>query len=209
MKKWKLPAPPVFPEDEEKSSRALALYQVQVTLFALALAALPVSIFNASLRLILLTLTLSILFVLVLSYTIARRGYISLASYLTIGTVIAGIIFLDYTGRGETRPLLIFSIVPIFISGLLLGFRATLATAILMGIAHGLLVYADTLDLYPFPRTTIPSLQNMVVRGWGISAQQRSCNLPCGAFRSCCNVQKRMNKRFVRATRCSKKPNAT
>lgn len=167
MKKWKLPAPPVFPEDQEKSSRALALYQVQVTLFALALAALPVSIFNASLRLILLTLTLSALFVLVLSYTIARRGYISLASYLTIGTVIAGIIFLDYTGRGETRPLLIFSVVPIFISGLLLGFRATISTAILMGVAHGLLVYADSLDLYPFPRTTIPSLQNMVVPGLG------------------------------------------
>lgn len=167
MKQWKLPAPPVFPEDEEKSSRALALYQVQITLFALTLAALPVSIFNASLRLILLTLTLSILFVLVLSYTIARRGYINLASYLTIGTVIAGIVFLDYTGRGETRPLLIFSVVPIFISGLLLGFRATLATAILMGVAHAFLVYVDVLDLYPFPRTTIPAIQNMVVPGLG------------------------------------------
>lgn len=167
MKKWKIPSPPVFPGDEEKTSRAAALQQVQITMFLLALAALPISIINASLRLVLLSLTLSIILVLVLSYVISHRGYINFASYLTIGVVITGIIFLDYTGRGESRPLLIFSIIPIFISGLLVGFRATVSTALIMGIAHGVLVYLDTRDFYPFPRTIIPPIQNMVVPGLG------------------------------------------
>lgn len=168
--KWKLPSPPVFPGDEEKTSRATALHQVQLTLFFLSLAALPVSFFNPALRLVLITLTLSINLITVLSYLISRRGNVNFAGYLTTAAVMAAIIFLDYTGRGETRPLLIFSVVPIFVSGLVLGFRPTLGTALIMGIAHAIFVYMDTLDLYPFPRTSIPAIQNMFVPALGYLA---------------------------------------
>ncbi|GAB4489551.1 MAG: hypothetical protein Fur0016_06860 [Anaerolineales bacterium] len=167
MKKWQFFAPPVFSEDEEKTSRAVALRQVQITLFTLTVAVIPVAIFNISLRPVLLPLTLAILLTLTVSYFISQRGYINFASHLTVTTTMVGIILLDYTGRGQTRPLLIFSIIPIFVSGLLLGFRTTIVTAAIMGIAHGILVYLDILDVYPFPPTNIPAIQNMVLPGVG------------------------------------------
>lgn len=165
--KWKLPSPPVFPGDDEKTSRAAALHQVQIAIFFLGLAALPVGIFNAQMRLTLTTLILFVSIFIVLGYFISRRGYVNPASYLTVIIVTAAIIFLDYTGRGQARPLLILSIIPIFVSGLLLGLRATVGTAIIMGIAHAILVYMDTQDLYPFPQTEIPTWQNMFVPAIG------------------------------------------
>ncbi len=168
--KWKFPSPPVFPDDEEKTSRAAALHQVQITLFALSLAALPVSLFNPSLRLVLITLTLSINIITILSHVVSRRGNVALASYLSIASVVAAIIFLDYTGRGQMRPLLIFSVVPILVSGLVLGLRATIGVALVMSIAHGILVYMDTINLYPFPRTSIPVTQNIFVPALGYLA---------------------------------------
>ncbi|PWH12638.1 MAG: hypothetical protein DDG60_12045 [Anaerolineae bacterium] len=165
--KWKLPSPPVFPNDEDKTSRALALFQVQTALFALSVIVLPVSFLVPTLGITLTIITSSVTSTLLISYWLSQKGYLTVASYLTVITTIAAIIYLDYTGRGDARPLLIFSVIPIFVSGLLLGFRATMATAILMGISHALLVSMDMRDLYPFPKTTISPVQNMVLPGLG------------------------------------------
>ncbi|MCS6993389.1 MAG: GAF domain-containing protein [Anaerolineales bacterium] len=167
IKKWKLPSPPVFAGDEEKTSRAQALFQLQVTLVVLGLAIVPVALFNPAQRIIVLATALFTNAASLLSYFLTRKGRLNAAAYIVLFSVTAALIYLDYTGRGQTRPLLIFSIIPIFVAGWVLGARATIGAAVVMAISHGIFVYMDAQDLYSFEATPIPDIQRIFVVGLG------------------------------------------
>lgn len=167
MQRWKFLSPPVFPGDEEKTSRAQALFQLQAVLVVLGLAILPVAILNPAQRSLVIGSALFTNTASLISYLLARRGHLNAASYLILGSVTAALIYLDYTGRGETRPVLLFSIVPIFVAGWVLGARATIGTAIVMAVSHVIIVYMDTQNLLTFEPAPIPVTQRMFLVGFG------------------------------------------
>lgn len=167
MQRWKLLSPPVFPGNQEKTSRAQALFQLQAVLFVFGLAILPVAILNPAQRSLVIGTALFTNTASLISYLLARRGHLNAASYLILGSVTAALIYLDYTGRGETRPVLLFSIVPIFVAGWVLGARATIGTAIVMAVSHAIIVYMDTQNLLTFEPAPIPVTQRMFLVGFG------------------------------------------
>lgn len=167
MKRWKFLSPPVFPGDEEKTSRAQALFQLQAVLVVLGIGILPVAILNPAQRSLVIGVALFTNGASLVSYLLARRGHLNAASYLILGSVTAALIYLDYSGRGELRPVLLFGIVPIFVAGWVLGARATIGTAVVMAVSHAIIVYMDSQNLFTFEPAPIPVAQRMFLVGFG------------------------------------------
>ncbi len=143
------------------------MFQLQAVLVVLGLAILPVAILNPAQRLLVIGTALFTNGASLVSYLLARRGHLNAASYLILGSVTAALIYLDYTGRGETRPVLLFSIVPIFVAGWVLGARVTIGTAVVMAVSHAIIVYMDSQNLFTFEPAPIPVAQRMFLVGFG------------------------------------------
>src|SRR5688500_4029711 len=69
-----------------------------------------------------------------------HAGRWNLASMIIVGILITLFTYLNYKSAGEPRPLILLTVIAIMMSGLLLGSRAALITAILLIIQHVVIV---------------------------------------------------------------------
>jgi GAF domain-containing protein len=154
---------PVFPENEEKTRVAKLLHQLIIAMWSLPTLAIIVILLNPTTSQFLipagsaLTVTLTILMLL------NHAGRSNLASILMVGMLVTLFTYLNYNTGGEPRPLVLLTVIAIMMSGLLLGSRAPLITAILLMIQHAIIVSLNANGVIT-PQGTPPTpTQNIIV----------------------------------------------
>lgn len=197
--KWKFLIPPVFQDDEEKTNRAASVHQIVLVVLGISLLAFPIGAFASDVRRILWSAGLLTGSLSIISFVLNRRGKVTIASYIAVATTTAAFIYVDYTGHGASRPLMIFSVVPIFISGMLLGARATLSTALTLGLAHAIFAYMKSQGLYTFEAAEISEAQNVIVPLFGYLSAAAMLRLAIGRIENLLK-QAKTNEQTARQT---------
>ena len=121
----KLLAPPIFPEDEEKTRSAAILNAIGWSIIAILVTLLVIRIIQGQdinlveVNLILTAITITIAFILYSS----RKGYVKTASLLLVATVWTGLSYLTWVADGIRDVAFFGYFIPILMAGLLLGWQ--------------------------------------------------------------------------------------
>ncbi len=145
----KIFAPPVFPEDEDKSRSAAILNSIGRSITIIILLRVFLGIFSD--RDIILSRVNQILLITIviieLTLYISRRGYVKTASLLLITFVWIGLTFLAWSADGIRDAAFFGYFVPILMAGLLLGGPGTIGFTIASALSGLALAYAETSQL--------------------------------------------------------------
>ena len=144
-------APPVFPEDENKTRSAsqiniIALFSTFL-LFGLFVARvlLGVSLLDPS-----SIILLAVIVVLMIVWAIMRSGAVQLAGYINIGVIWLASTLLAFDGSGLRGTGFVSYFVIMLLAGLLVGARAAIGIAILSILSGFALAYAETAGITVF-----------------------------------------------------------
>jgi GAF domain-containing protein len=146
----KILAPPVFPEDEDKTRAAAIINSIGwitlfVTLALLTLRTLQGQDANlAEVNRVLIAVNIAILVMLYLS----RKGYVQAASSLLIVTLWSGLSYISWVADGIRDVAFFAYSVPILLAGLLLGWRGALGIIFVSMLSGWALAYAETAQLF-------------------------------------------------------------
>ena len=146
----KLFAPPVFPDDEDKSRSAAilntigwsSLLLVLGILFARTIQANDVNL--AEVNGILAGTVLVIAFLLYLSH----RGYVSVASLIFVITLWSALSYIAWAADGIRDVAFFAYMVPILVAGLLIGWRGAALLTLASILAGWTLAYAETVQFF-------------------------------------------------------------
>ncbi len=156
---------PVFEGDKEKTQSARLLYQIIRVVWALPALLIAIIVLNPAQRgsaippAIVISITLFVLMVL------SRMGWVGFANYLIVGMIILVVSYADYSNSGNIQPSTLVVAIAIIMSGLLLGRRAPIVTAILIAISHAFIINLQmqgSLEMTSAPAT---GPENMVITG--------------------------------------------
>ena len=130
---------PVFEGDEEKTRSAKLLYQIIRVIWVLPILLVSIGILGGRAEVVppAITISISLLTLMVLS----RIGWVGLASTFLTAMIILLIGYADFQNAGNIQPSTLMFAIAIIMSGLLLGRRAPLVTAILILLSHTIIVY--------------------------------------------------------------------
>ena len=143
-------APPVFPEDEDKTRAAAILNSIGwitlfVTLALLTLRTLQGQDANlAEVNRVLIAVSIAIVVMLFLS----RKGYVQAASSLLVVTLWSGLSYISWVADGIRDVAFFAYSVPILLAGLLLGWRGALGIIFVSMLSGWALAYAETAQLF-------------------------------------------------------------
>ena len=143
-------APPVFPEDEDKTRAAAILNSIGwitlfVTLALLTLRTLQGQDANlAEVNTVLIAVSIAIVVMLFLS----RKGYVQAASSLLVVTLWSGLSYISWVADGIRDVAFFAYSVPILLAGLLLGWRGALGIIFVSMLSGWALAYAETAQLF-------------------------------------------------------------
>ena len=155
--------PPLFPQDEEKTRIAKLLHQILLAMWSFPALAVIVILFNPTTSRFLIPagsiLTIALPILMILNHT----GRWNLASIVLVGMLVTLFTYLNYNTAGEPRPLVLLTVIAIMMSGLLLGSRAPLITAILLMIQHVIIVSLSANGFITSQDTPPTSAQNILV----------------------------------------------
>ena len=149
-------APPVFPDDEDKSRSAAILNTIGWSAFLVVAALLLIRIVQQrDSNLIEVNLVLVLIVIAsALMIFLARQGYVRTAGLLFVTTVWMGLTYLTWVADGIRDVAFFAYCIPIFMAGLLLG-RPGLVSVTLLCIASGwALAYAETFQIFSPTRDT-------------------------------------------------------
>ena len=155
--------PPFFPEDQEKTRVAKLLHQILLALWSLPILAVLVIVINPTTSRYLVPSASTLTAVLVILMLLNHTGRSNLASILLVGTLVILFTYLNFNTAGEPRPLVLLTVIAIMMSGLLLGGRAPLITAILLIVQHVIIVSLNASGVITPQDTPPPSSQNIIV----------------------------------------------
>jgi len=130
---------PTFEGDEEKTRSAKLLYQIIRVIWVLPILLVSIGILGGRAEVVppAITISISLLTLMVLS----RIGWVGLASTFLTAMIILLIGYADFQNAGNIQPSTLMFAIAIIMSGLLLGRRAPLVTAILILLSHTIIVY--------------------------------------------------------------------
>lgn len=143
-------APPIFPEDEDKTRAAAIVNTIGWSAIATLVVLLLIRIFQGSdinlveVNLILMATAAAIAFVLNLS----RTGYVRIASLLLVGTIWLGLSYLTWVADGIRDVAFFGYFIPILMAGLLLGWREAIGFIVFSALSGWALAYAQTNQLF-------------------------------------------------------------
>lgn len=146
----KLLAPPVFPEDEDKTRTAgilnnIGWFTLIVVLLILGIRTIQGRDVNlVEVNRILIVVSIVIALVLFLS----RRGYVRAASVLLVATLWSGLSYITWVADGIRDVAFFAYTVPILLAGLLLGWRGAALTIFVSLLSGWTLAYAETFQLF-------------------------------------------------------------
>ncbi|HET9914438.1 MAG TPA: GAF domain-containing protein [Anaerolineales bacterium] len=142
-------APPVFPEDEDKSRSAAVLNSIGRIITIILVLRMIAGIFFEQ-ELILSDVNLAFLvtiLIIELTLYISRRGHVKIASLLLITAVWSGLSYLTWTSDGIRDAAFFGYFVPILMAGLLLGERGVIGFVVASALSGLALAYAETNQL--------------------------------------------------------------
>lgn len=143
-------APPVFPEDEDKTRSAAILNTIGWSAIAVLFLILAIrtiqgqDIHLIQVNLILIAMTITVAFVLYLSH----KGYVRVAGLLLIATAWAGLSYLSWVADGIRDVAFFGYFIPILMAGLLLGWRGAIGFVILSALSGWVLAYAEAAQIF-------------------------------------------------------------
>ena len=155
--------PPFFPEDQEKTRVAKLLHQILLAMWSLPILAILVIFFNPTTSRFLIPAASVLTVMLIVLMLLNHAGRSNFASILLIGTLVILFTYLNFNTAGEPRPLVLLTVIAIMMSGLLLGGRASLITAILLIIQHVIIVSLNASGVITPQDTPPASSQNIIV----------------------------------------------
>ena len=146
----KLLAPPIFPEDEDKTRSAAILNTIGWSIIAILVTLLVIRIIQGQdinlveVNLILTAITIAIAFILYSS----RKGYVKTASLLLVATVWTGLSYLTWVADGIRDVAFFGYFIPILMAGLLLGWRGAIGFIVLSILSGWALAFAEATRMF-------------------------------------------------------------
>src|SRR5215207_1269318 len=143
-------APPVFPEDEDKTRAAAILNTIGwSTVFIVVLIIIIRMIVGGDVNLAEVNLILTaITVVIVVMLYLSRRGYVKFASFLFVAAIWGALSFVAWVADGIRDVTFFAYSVPILIAALLLGWREAAAVIVVSILSGWALAYAETTRLF-------------------------------------------------------------
>ena len=154
---------PIFPQDEEKTRIAKLLHQILLALWSLPILAEIVIFFNPTASRFLNPAATALAAILVILMLLNHAGRSKLASILLIGTLVILFTYLNFNTGGAPLPLILLTVIAIMMSGLLLGSRAPIITALLLGLQHAIIVSLNARGIITPQAVAPPPTQNIIV----------------------------------------------
>ena len=155
--------PPFFPEDEEKTRVAKLLHQILLAIWSLPILAVIVIFFNPSSSRFLNPAASALAAMLIILMLLNHSGRSNLASMLLVGTLVTLFTYLNFYTAGAPLPLILLTVIAIMMSGLLLGSRAPIITALLLGLQHAIIVSLNARGIITPQAVAPPPQQNIIV----------------------------------------------
>lgn len=146
----KLLAPPVFPEDEDKTRSAAVINAIGwSTVFTLVTLLVIRSIQGQDVHLAEVNLVLTVVIVaIVLILYLTHKGYIKTASVLLAGIVWVGLSYLTWIADGIRDVAFFGYSIPILMAGLLLGWQGAIVFTLASILSGWALAYAEAQQLF-------------------------------------------------------------
>ena len=155
--------PPVFLEDEEKTRVAKLLHQILLAMWSLPVLAVIVIPLNPTASRFLIPAASVLVAVLVFLMVLNHAGRSNLASIFLVGTLVILFTYLNFNTAGAPLPLILLTVIAIMMSGLLLGSRAPIITALVLGLQHAVIVSLNTRGIITPQAVAPPPSQNIIV----------------------------------------------
>src|SRR5258706_1724993 len=154
---------PEFEGDGKKTKSAKLLYQIIRVIWILPILLVPIGILGGRTEVIppATVISISLLIFLLLS----RIGWVGPASILITTMIVLLVGYADFQNAGNLQPSTLMFAVAIIMSGLLIGRRAPLGTAILIAVSHAVIVYFQTKGVIKLSNAPAVGFENIVITG--------------------------------------------
>ena len=155
--------PPLFPEDQEKARVAKLLHQILLGIWSLPILAVILILFNPATSRFLIPAVSGLAAMLIILMLLNHTGKSNIASILLVGTLVLLFTYLNFNTGGAPLPLILLTVIAIMMSGLLLGSRAPIITALVLGLQHAVLVSLNAAGFINPQTVAPPPWQNILV----------------------------------------------
>jgi GAF domain-containing protein/uncharacterized membrane protein YozB (DUF420 family) len=155
-------APPVFPDDEEKTRAAELLNVVLITQALLGLLSLAALLLGRTAPLQTYIAIVIFVFVMVLLQIPMRRGFVTPVAYAAVAVFTTVLTFSIYSGGTIRAPGIILYTLTIIMSGLIISHRAAYWTAAINTVIFLVLLWLETNGRLPEPVTTVNVQQGII-----------------------------------------------
>lgn len=154
---------PVFEDDKEKTRSAKLLYQIITVIWALPILLVVILVLGRRAEVIppAIVISITLLTLMVLS----RAGWLGLANTIMAGMIILVFGYADFQNAGNIQPSTLITAIAIIMSGLLLGRRAPLVTAVLIAVSHSIIVYFQMQGVIKLVSPPALGLENIIITG--------------------------------------------
>jgi PAS domain S-box-containing protein len=156
---------PVFEDDDEKTRSAKLLYQIITVIWGLPALLSVIIILNPAGRREVIPPAIVISITLLVLMIITRIGWVAIANTIITAMVILVFAYADFQNAGNIQPSTLVIAIAIIMSGLLLGRRAPLVTAVLITISHGVIVYLQLQGAIEVVSSPAFGFENMIITG--------------------------------------------
>ena len=156
-------APPVFEGNKEQTQSAKLLYQIIRLIWVLPILLLTIGILGGRAEVMPPAIVISILLLILMA--LSQIGWVGLASTFLTAMIILLIGYADFQNAGNIQPSTLMFAVAIIMSGLLLGRRAPLVTAILILVSHTIIVYFQMQGLIKLSSPPAVGFENIIITG--------------------------------------------
>lgn len=153
--------PPVFEGNQEKTQSAQLLYQIIRLIWLLPMLLVTIGILGRRAEVIPPAIVVSVGLLSLMA--LSRIGRVGLASTLFTALIILLIGYADFQNAGNIQPSTLMFAIAIIMSGLLIGRRAPLVTAILLLVLHTLIVYFQMQGLIELKSAPAVGFENIVI----------------------------------------------
>jgi putative methionine-R-sulfoxide reductase with GAF domain len=152
---------PVFEGDREKTQSAKLLYQIITVIWALPVLLVTIGTLSGRSEVFPPAVVISISLVMLMGFT--RAGWVGVAGGLLTTMIILVFGYADFQNAGNIQPSTLIIAVAIIMSGLLLGRRAPLITAVLIAFSHALIVYFQMQGMIELSSAPAVGLENIII----------------------------------------------
>lgn len=143
-------APPIFPEDDDRTRSAAMLNTIgwsTIAILGMILAIRVIQGQDTNLVEVNLMLTAILITIAIMLY-ISRQGYVKTASLLFVISVWIGLSYLTWVADGIRDVAFFGYFIPIIMAGLLLGWQGAISFAVLSILSGWVLAYAETTRMF-------------------------------------------------------------